>query len=211
MERQTAQARADELRLLDRRMQAVAVAAGKAAGAGPYVPSEGGVGAKAAIVGFCPMPADDRPFTDPAVALEREVLLACGVPNELVLLTHVLRERPLEHRVSESLREWLPLLIEQLRLVRPKAILLLGVHASEAVLGQHELDIERLRHVRFVLTRSLPASNIFVTYSPDQVWAEGGLNSNLGCQFTFDHMAVFKGQYYGNERSYFRTTKLLES
>jgi DNA polymerase len=101
------------------------------------------------VVGEAPGAEEDasgRPFVGAAGQLLTKMLAAIGLAREDVYIANVLKCRPPANRPPrpeevEACRPWLR---EQIRLLAPRLVLVLGKHAAHAVLGVDE-GITRLR------------------------------------------------------------------
>ncbi len=92
------------------------------------------------VVGEAPGADEDasgRPFVGKAGQLLTRMLLAIGLSREDVYICNVLKCRPPGNRppAPEEVASCRPILVEQLRLLAPELLLLLGNHATRAVLG----------------------------------------------------------------------------
>lgn len=92
------------------------------------------------VVGEAPGADEDasgRPFVGKAGQLLTRMLLAIGLSREDVYICNVLKCRPPGNRAPapEEVASCRPFLGEQLRLLSPELVLLLGNHATRAVLG----------------------------------------------------------------------------
>ena len=190
----------EEHRLFQLKAEAQAAAG---PGRGRYVPSVGQAGARVAVVGFCPPPKETQAFS----GIIGEMLDSCSVPPQWLLKTYLVRRRPASVKaLAKAILIWTPLLMEELAIVRPNAVILLGQFTARAVLGTNEFETEKLRKTRFVLKNSIPETNFFVTFSPEEVCGNGGLDGNKGQYWHFDYMAVFEGI-----TKYFNTTRIIEA
>jgi len=92
------------------------------------------------IVGEAPGADEDasgRPFVGNAGQLLTRMLIAIGLSREDVYICNVLKCRPPGNRppAPAEVASCRPFLVEQLRLLAPELVLLLGKHAAHAVLG----------------------------------------------------------------------------
>jgi DNA polymerase len=103
------------------------------------VPGSGAVPADVMIVGEAPGFNEDvqgLPFVGPAGKLLDTLLAQIGLSREQVFITNILKCRPPQNRdpMPNEAEACLPYLRHQFRLVRPKAVLVLGRHALERML-----------------------------------------------------------------------------
>jgi DNA polymerase len=91
------------------------------------------------VVGEAPGADEDasgRPFVGKAGQLLTRMLAAIGLAREEVYIANVLKCRPPENRPPrpEEVASCRPYLQEQIRLLRPELVLVLGNHAAKALL-----------------------------------------------------------------------------
>ena len=115
------------------------------------VPGEGDPEAALMLIGEGPGEQEDltgRPFVGPAGQLLDRILAAAGLSREQVYICNVVKCRPPHNRIPEAdeCQACMPYLRQQVALVRPKVILLLGATAAKAVLGP-DIRITRDRGV----------------------------------------------------------------
>ena len=88
---------------------------------------------------------EGRPFAGPAGRVLDDVLAQAGIPRVSIWLTNVVKCRTMrmvngrrENRAPlvGELKTWLPLLDEELNIVKPRAIVCLGGTAAKALLGK---------------------------------------------------------------------------
>lgn len=102
------------------------------------------------IIGEVPGDHDDHlglPFQGPAGALLNQMLVAAGIlPSARLFYTNLLKCRPKGARAPrpEEIEACLPFLQQQIALVRPSGLLVLGWSAAQALLGQRA-SLDRLR------------------------------------------------------------------
>jgi uracil-DNA glycosylase len=115
-----------------------------------FVPGEGiGVTGKQrfrlAFVGEAPGAAEDRlrrPFVGPSGQLLNSMLRRIGVPREETFITNIVKYRPLRNRDPEDdeVVASLPYLREELRIVDPAYVVLLGRFAFSAFFPRRSLS-----------------------------------------------------------------------
>lgn len=105
-----------------------------------FVPGEGPLNARIMLVGQAPGRNEDvqrRPFVGRAGQLLDRLLRSAKIKREEVYITSVVQFYPPENRppTSGEVALCLPFLKEQIEIIKPKLIVLLGNIASEALLG----------------------------------------------------------------------------
>ena len=106
------------------------------------VVSDGTPHAKLVFVGEAPGREEDlqgKPFVGAAGRLLTKMIEAIGMTREDVYICNVLKDRPPNNRtpLPEEIDACLPFLQEQLAIVRPQVICILGAVAAKALLGPH--------------------------------------------------------------------------
>ena len=101
---------------------------------------EGDPSADLMFVGEAPGEQEDitgRPFVGRAGQLLEKMIVAMGYTRESVYICNVLKTRPPNNATptSEEARLCAPYLLEQIRIIRPKVIVTLGLPASHLLLG----------------------------------------------------------------------------
>lgn len=101
------------------------------------------------MIGEGPGVEEDRQglaFVGPAGQLLTKMIQSIGLTREEVYIANVVKCRPPMNRVPEpeEVRQCLPFLRNQVALIRPRVIVLLGASALKAVMGQdHRITAER--------------------------------------------------------------------
>jgi DNA polymerase len=113
------------------------------------VPGEGSSSASLMIVGEAPGATEDetgRPFVGAAGQLLTKILAAVDLKREDTFICNVLKHRPPGNRnpMPDEVTACSPYLLRQVELIRPKAILALGMFAAQTLL-QTKLAIGKLR------------------------------------------------------------------
>jgi uracil-DNA glycosylase family 4 len=113
------------------------------------VPGEGSSTANLMIVGEAPGATEDetgRPFVGAAGQLLTKILAAVDLKREDTFICNVLKHRPPGNRnpMPDEVTACSPYLLRQVELIRPKAILALGMFAAQTLL-QTKLAIGKLR------------------------------------------------------------------
>ena len=113
------------------------------------VVSDGSPRARLVFVGEAPGRDEDLqgiPFVGAAGQLLTKMIEAMGLRRQDVYICNVLKDRPPNNRtpLPEEVEACLPFLQQQLAIVRPKVICVLGAVAAKALLGPH-VAITRVR------------------------------------------------------------------
>jgi uracil-DNA glycosylase family 4 len=159
----------------------------------PYI---GNPQASVMIVGRTMPYGDVAPFDSPPSKIVRQTLAIMEVTPPMVLMTNLVKFWfPVDGEVVAD--EWRTLLMEEMAIVAPKAVILLGTHVANQIVHQSE-DIGELRKHRFGL-KSLPRTTFFVTHDPSTLVANAPrANLDPSLEFMRDLRAVFDV-----DRSYF--------
>jgi len=112
---------------------------------------EGSAEAAIVFVGEAPGESEDlsgRPFVGRAGQKLDEMIVAMGLRREQVYIANVLKARPPNNRtpLPEEVARCGPTLLQQLAVIRPRAIVTLGAPAAKFLL-QTEVGISRLRGI----------------------------------------------------------------
>jgi DNA polymerase len=103
------------------------------------VPGEGNPEAEIMFIGEGPGQVEDeqgRPFVGPAGQLLNELMEKNGIKREEVWITNVIKHRAPGNRdpLPQEVEAYWPLLKEEIEIIQPKLIILLGRHALERFL-----------------------------------------------------------------------------
>ena len=106
------------------------------------VVSDGTPEAKLVFIGEAPGRDEDlqgTPFVGAAGQLLTKMILAMGLKREEVYICNILKDRPPGNRtpLPEEVEACLPFLHQQLAIIQPKVICVLGAVAAKALLGPH--------------------------------------------------------------------------
>lgn len=106
------------------------------------VVSDGSPEARLVFVGEAPGRDEDLqgvPFVGAAGQLLTKMIIAMGLRREDVYICNVLKDRPPGNRVPlpEEVDACMPFLVQQLAIIQPKVICVLGAVAAKALLGPH--------------------------------------------------------------------------
>ncbi len=129
------------------------------------VPGEGPLDAKVMFIGEAPGAQEDmtgRPFVGRSGSLLTEMLNEIGLQREEVFITSVLKSRPPRNRTPhrDEIGKCMYFLDNQIEIVSPKIIVLLGSVAISSVIGPWRLSEA---HGRFHEAKGL---TYFLTYHP---------------------------------------------
>lgn len=110
---------------------------------------EGDPLAEIAVIGEAPGAEEDasgRPFTGRSGQLLDKILEAAGFSRHEVYICNILKCRPPGNRnpLKDEIRSCMPLLLEQLQIVRPKVILILGKVAANTIF-ENSLSLGAMR------------------------------------------------------------------
>lgn len=111
--------------------------------------SDGSPHAPLMLIGEAPGRDEDLqgvPFVGAAGQLLTKMLLAIGLSRDDVYIANVLKDRPPGNRtpLPEEMAACLPFLMEQIAIVRPRVICILGSVAAKALIGP-EVSITKIR------------------------------------------------------------------
>jgi len=140
----------------------------------------GDVDASLMIIGEAPGADEDQygvPFCGRSGRLLNEVLSDVGQPREKCYVTNSVFWRPPNNRrpTQGEIDDCAPYLAEQIKLINPKAILLLGKTAVTALLGVgHDETMASLRRRKFTYNnsgidmtgRAVDSVPVYITYHP---------------------------------------------
>ena len=115
---------------------------------GPVI-SDGTPNAKLVFVGEAPGRDENEqgvPFVGAAGQLLTKMIVAMGLRREDIYICNVLKDRPPDNRtpLPEEVEACLPFLEQQLDIIRPQVICVLGSVAAKALLGPH-ISITKIR------------------------------------------------------------------
>uniref|UniRef100_A0A7C2E287 Type-4 uracil-DNA glycosylase n=1 Tax=Ammonifex degensii TaxID=42838 RepID=A0A7C2E287_9THEO len=113
-----------------------------------------------------------RPFVGAAGQLLDRILAACGITREEVYIANIVKCRPPGNRVPlrEEAEACLPFLRQQIELIRPQVIVLLGSTALQYLIGS-EAKITRMRGQWF---GPLYGARVMATYHPAALLRDPG-------------------------------------
>jgi DNA polymerase len=144
------------------------------------------------LVGEAPGRVEDdtgRPFVGPAGRLLSALLESIGLPRSRVYITNVVKCRPPNNREpsDEELRACAGYLLEQIRIVRPRTIVLLGRVAGRHVYTIAGLKWPGLRNARGRVVRARIGGvdvNLVATFHPAAALYNPALRKDLESDFS---------------------------
>jgi len=127
---------------------------------------EGNPFAEVAVIGEAPGAEEDasgRPFTGRSGQLLDKMLKAAGFSRQEVYICNILKCRPPGNRnpLKDEIRSCMPWLLEQLQIVKPKVILILGKVAANTIF-ENRLSLGAMRGKVMIWQQF----NCFITYHP---------------------------------------------
>ncbi len=131
-----------------------------------FVFGEGNPSAKLFVIGEAPGAEEDatgRPFVGRSGQLLDKILLAVNFERRDVFIGNIIKCRPPENRnpLEDEIESCMPWLLGQLRIIKPKIILLLGKVAANTILNNRlSMGAMRGRMIRW------KEFDCFVTYHP---------------------------------------------
>lgn len=117
------------------------------------VPGEGDAGADLMLIGEAPGKQEDltgRPFVGRAGKFLEGLLAGIGLSRGEVFIANIVKHRPPGNRDprDEEIRACTPYLEEQIRIVEPKVIVMLGRHSSRYILSFLSVEFDRITEIR---------------------------------------------------------------
>ncbi len=147
------------------------------------VPGEGSAEAEIMFIGEGPGQKEDelgRPFVGAAGKFLDEMLATINLKREKVYIANVIKCRPPGNRdpLPEEAEACWPWLIEQIKIINPKLIVLLGKHAMERFLPNQKISQIHGKALR----RNIPEIGtqvFYALYHPAAALYNGGMRSVL--------------------------------
>jgi uracil-DNA glycosylase len=117
------------------------------------VPGEGNVCANIMFVGEAPGKQEDlvgRPFVGRAGRLLEQLLSGIGLVRDDVFIANIVKHRPPENRdpVEKEIQACTPYLAQQIQIVQPGVIVMLGRHSSRFLLSFLPVEFKRITEIR---------------------------------------------------------------
>lgn len=151
------------------------------------VPGEGNPNADIMFIGEAPGVEEDkqgRPFVGAAGKFLNEMLKMVGLRREDVFITNILKCRPPGNRdpMPEEVEACWPWLLEQIKLIKPKLIVLLGRHAMERFLPNQKISKIHGQAMRRE-TPGIGRQVFYALYHPAAALYQGSLRETLIADF----------------------------
>lgn len=144
---------------------------------------EGSPDAEVAFVGEAPGQNEDqqgRPFIGLAGQLLNRMITAIGLSRQSVFITNVVKCRPPNNRVPErdEVDACSRYMLRELQIIRPRAVILLGLSAAKAVFNNPRMKLGDVRG-NWQQLPTQPALNIptLITYHPAAVLRNDNLRT----------------------------------
>lgn len=147
------------------------------------VPGDGNADARILFVGEAPGKSEDlegRPFVGAAGKFLNEMLAAINLKREDVYITNVVKYRPPNNRdpLPEEVAACAPWLAEQVALIDPTLIVLLGRHALERFFPGEKISLVHGKILK-KKTAELGTRNFYALYHPAAALYNGGMRGIL--------------------------------
>lgn len=151
------------------------------------VPGDGSAHAEIIFIGEGPGRDEDvqgKPFVGAAGKFLNEMLAAIGLSRADVYITNVVKYRPPNNRdpLPEEAAACYPWLSEQINLIDPKLIVLLGRHALERFFPGEKISLVHGKVLRKPL-RDIGTRNFLALYHPAAALYNGGMRDMLLADF----------------------------
>ncbi len=147
------------------------------------VPGDGNANAQILFIGEAPGKSEDidgRPFVGAAGKFLNEMLATIDLKREDVYITNVVKYRPPDNRdpLPEEVAACAPWLAEQVALIDPTLIVLLGRHALERFFPEEKIS---LVHGTILQKKmgDLDTRNFYALYHPAAALYNGGMRGVL--------------------------------
>lgn len=147
------------------------------------VPGDGNAHADIVFIGEGPGRAEDiqgKPFVGVAGKFLNEMLGAINLKREDVYITNVVKYRPPDNRdpLPEEAAACYPWLVEQINLIDPKLIILLGRHALERFFPGEKISLVHGKILRREIA-GMGMRNFYALYHPAAALYNGGMRGTL--------------------------------
>ena len=131
-----------------------------------FVFGEGNPSAELVVIGEAPGAEEDasgRPFVGRSGQLLDKILLAAGFSREEVYICNIIKCRPPANRnpLQNEIKECMPILLRQLRIIKPRIILILGKVAANTIFDNN-LSLGAMRGK----VQKWQKYDCFITYHP---------------------------------------------
>lgn len=147
------------------------------------VPGDGNADADIVFIGEGPGRDEDlqgKPFVGAAGKFLNEMLGEINLKREDVYITNVVKYRPPGNRdpLPEEVAACYPWLVEQINLIDPKLIILLGRHALERFFPGEKISLVHGKILRRMVT-GMGMRNFYALYHPAAALYNGGMRGTL--------------------------------
>jgi uracil-DNA glycosylase len=147
------------------------------------VPGEGNADAEIMFIGEGPGQREDelgRPFVGAAGKFLDELLAVINTKRESVYIANVIKCRPPGNRdpLPEEVEACWPWLVEQIKIIEPKLIVLLGKHAMERFLPNQKISQIHGKAMRRVIPE-IGTRVFYALYHPAAALYNGGMRTVL--------------------------------
>jgi len=147
------------------------------------VPGDGSADAQILFLGEAPGKDEDKqgkPFVGRAGKFLTEMLGEIKMEREDVYITNVVKYRPPNNRdpIPEEVQDCLPWLLEQIEIIEPKLIVLLGRHALMRFFPEAKISEVHGKLLKRKI-KNLPIENFFALYHPAAALYNGGMRETL--------------------------------
>ncbi len=147
------------------------------------VPGDGSVDADIVFIGEGPGRDEDiqgKPFVGAAGKFLNEMLRTINLRREDVYITNVVKYRPPNNRdpLPEEVAVCYPWLVEQINLIDPKLIILLGRHALERFFPGEKISLVHGKILHKAVT-GMGMRNFYALYHPAAALYNGGMRGTL--------------------------------
>lgn len=151
------------------------------------VPGDGSADAEILFIGEGPGRAEDiqgKPFVGAAGKFLNEMLAAIGLSRADVYITNIVKYRPPNNRdpLPEEVAACSPWLSEQINLIDPKLVVLLGRHALERFFPGEKISLVHGKVLRKSF-RDIGTRNFLALYHPAAALYNGGMRETLLADF----------------------------
>lgn len=147
------------------------------------VPGDGSANAEIVFIGEGPGRDEDlqgKPFVGAAGKFLNEMLGAIKLERKDVYITNVVKYRPPNNRdpLPEEVESCYPWLVEQINLIDPKVIVLLGRHALERFFPEEKISKVHGKVLRRAI-RGIGQRNFYALYHPAAALYNGSMRATL--------------------------------
>lgn len=117
------------------------------------VPGEGNIDAEIMFIGEAPGKMEDeqgRPFVGASGKFLEEMLGLINLKREEVFITNIVKYRPADNRdpLPTEIKQCLPFLLEQIKIIKPKLIVFLGRHSANTFFPKLKISLNHGKAIR---------------------------------------------------------------